>query len=337
MMKKYISIILLFITLASCNNNNPVNNTPVTNSFDDIILTKNPHDSALYVYGLNLGTMKQRYITDKGFAISNVYNNKVLLANMGYFYLRDIYLYDIKTNLYNSIPIGSDYPVYISLSPDASKLLYTTDAGDMLVVLNSDGTNRRVFSTVMSGRETLAEFSPDGKKIAFVERNPSAIYTIDTSGNNKFKVTDISEQNSGAKLAWSPDGKTITFVRMNTSNFDNIWKINVDGSGLVNLTNYVYHESNPIFSPDGQYIAYMQYGYSGIPDVVYMKSDGSNKINLNNTPTEYETFPSWSPDGKKIMYHTGSGGSYRFLLYDLATQTTVQADTAFTAYWNYTK
>jgi len=339
-MKKYLAIVLLFVTLASCNKNNPVSNTPVENGFDDIIFTKNPHDSSVIIYGLNLSTMKHRYITDMGLVFSNVYNNKVLLAKIGYYYFRDIYLYDIKTNVYNAIPNGSDYPFNLVLSPDAKKVLYTTDEGNLLVALNSDGTNRRVFSTDMRGTESLVEFSLDGKQIAYVEKNSSyqsAIYIIDTSGSNKFKVVDISEPNSGDRLAWSPDGKTIAFAHKTTSIRNNIWKVNTDGNGLVNLTNYEYGESNPTFSPDGQYIAFVRYGSSGTADIMYMKSDGSNKINLTNTAEDYEWASSWSPDGKKIMYFMGMGGNNRFYLYDITTQNKVQIDTVFNAYWNYTK
>jgi len=336
-MKKCLAFLILLVTLASCSNDNPVNNTPVSSLFDDIILTKNPHDSALFIYGLNLNSMQQRYITDMGIVGSNVYNNKFLLAKIGYFSYAEMYLYDLRTNVYNLIPRGNDYPVYASLSPDASKILYTTDASNMLVVLNSDGTNRRVFSTVMNGRETLAEFSFDGKQIAYAERNPNAIYTIDTSGNNRFKVVEISQPISGDRLAWSPDSKTIAFAHKTTSIRDNIWKVNTDGNGMVNLTNYEYGESNPAFSPDGQYIAFVRYGSSGISDIMYMRTDGSNKINLTNTADVHEHEPSWSPDSKKIMYYKGLGGINRFYIYDIATQNVVQTDTIFTAYWNYTK
>lgn len=336
-MKKYFAIFFLFVLLSSCSNDNPVGNTPITTFKDDIILTKNPHDSTTFIYGYELSSNNLRFITDLGLGISNVYYNKTILMKFGYYTLSDIYVFDIKSKTYSLIPRGSDYVMYAILSPDAKKVAYTTDNDNMLVVFNADGTNRRVFSTVMSGRETLVEFSPDGKQIAFVERSPTAIYTIDTSGNNKFKVMEISEQNSGEKLSWSPDCKTITFSHRTTSIRNNIWKVNIDGSGLVNLTNYEYGESNPAFSPDGQYIAFMRYGSSGIPDIMYMKTDGSNKINLTNTPNEHERMPSWSPDGKKIMYFTGTGGYNRFIIYDITSQATVQIDTVLTAYWNYTK
>jgi dipeptidyl aminopeptidase/acylaminoacyl peptidase len=339
-MKKYFAIYLLLVLLSSCSNDNPVSNPPITTGKDDIILTKNPHDSTVNVYGLNLSTMKQRYITNLGIGISNVFNNKVLLAMFGYYYFKDINLFDINTNVYNTIPIYSDYPFYLSLSPDASKVLYTTDEGNMLVVINSNGTNRRIFSTDIRGTETLAEFSPDGKQIAFVEKNSSyqsAIYIIDTSGNNKFKVMNISEPISGDRLGWSPDCKTIAFANKTIAVRNNIWKVNIDGSDSVNLTNYEYYESNPAFSPDGHYIAFVRYGSSGYTDIMYMKSDGSNIINLTNTPNEHEHMPSWSPDGKKIMYYKGLGGFNRFYIYDIASQNIVQIDTVFNAFWNYTK
>lgn len=339
-MKKYLAVLILLLTLASCSNDNPVNNSPVSGLFDDIILTKNPHDSALFIYGLNLSTMQQRYITDMGIVSSNVYNNKFLLGKIGYYSYAEIYLYDLKTNVYNLIPRGTEAPYYVTLSPDANKVLYTTDQNNLLVVLNSDGTNSRIFSTDIRGTETLAEFSPDGKQIVFVEKNSSyqsAIYTIDTSGNNKFKVVDISEPGSSARLSWSPDKKSIAFANKTTSTRNNIWKVNTDGSGMINLTNNEYRESNPLFSPDGQYIAFVRYGSSGISDIMYMKIDGSNIINLTNTADVHEYEPSWSPDSKKIMYYKGLGGINRFYVYDITTQNVVQADTIFTAYWNYTK
>jgi TolB protein len=228
------------------------------------------------------------------------------------------------------------------LSPDAKKVAYTTDPDNLLVIFNADGTNRRIFSTDIRGTETLVEFSPDGKKIAFVEKNSSyqsAIYTIDTSGENKFKIVDISEPNSGDRLAWSPDSKSIAFAHKTTSSRNNIWKVNSDGSGLVNLTNYEYGESNPVFSLDGQHIAFVRYGSSGISDIMYMNSDGSEKVKLTNTPTEYEYNPAWSPDGKHLSYTKSYDFSQlkRMHIFDITSQNYIYIDTIFNAYWNYTK
>lgn len=339
-MKKIFISVLLAVLFSSCSENTPVSSSPPAEFKDNIIVTKLPSkDSTTLIYDLN--SAKLRYITNLGIEISNVYNNKILVVKFGNYILNEINVFDIKTKTYIQIPRGIDYPTWAILSPDANKVAYTTDAENMLVVFNSDGTNRRVFSNDIRGTEYLFEFSPNGKHIAFVEKNSSyqsSIYVIDTSGNNKTKVVDISEPNSDDTFCWASDSKAIYFANRNSLNKFNICKVYSDGSGYINLTNYDQNQKYPKCSPDGRFIQYVEYLASGYSDLVYMNADGTGKVNLTNTSNAHESNGNWSPDSKKISYtkQYGYGTSKRINIYDIATQNYTYIDSIFYYNWNFT-
>ena len=83
-----------------------------------------------------------------------------------------------------------------------------------------------------------------------------------------------------------------------------IFVVNSDGTGLVNLTNRSKaRETSPVWSPDGGAIAFVNDagGFGVFPDICVMNADGSNVVNLTNDGA-IDTSPSWSPDGTKICF-----------------------------------
>jgi len=104
----------------------------------------------------------------------------------------------------------------------------------------------------------------------------------------------------------------IAFASDRTGNFD-IYLMNVDGSGLINLTDYPFHEGAPAWSPDGTRIAFVSEDpfpgwsveYVG-SEIHVMNADGTGKINLTNDPAD-DTWPVWSPDGSKIAFLSNRG------------------------------
>jgi Tol biopolymer transport system component len=93
---------------------------------------------------------------------------------------------------------------------------------------------------------------------------------------------------------WSPDGRKIAFASIRGDDifyFTRIWVMNVDGSGLTQLT--VDPAGAPRWSPDGSKIMFLGNGIS------VMNADGSNQRRLNAGPG---TQPAWSPDGRQIVF-----------------------------------
>jgi TolB protein len=122
-----------------------------------------------------------------------------------------------------------------------------------------------------------ADWSPDGKRIAFARRS-----VLD----NKFP-----------------------------SNSGDIWVMNADGTDkqqLSGLTGDIFEDKSPAWSPDSQFIAYScRLGHADVaaqnpPEICVIKADGSDPYPtvLTETPLQGELGPHWvpSPEGNKILY-----------------------------------
>jgi hypothetical protein len=78
------------------------------------------------------------------------------------------------------------------------------------------------------------------------------IFITDASLGNPSKIPNVPAGHIDG-IAVSPDEKTIAF----SVNY-RIWLMNMDGTGLKQLTQSGLNEVTPVFSPDGKYLAFQQ-------------------------------------------------------------------------------
>ncbi len=105
------------------------------------------------------------------------------------------------------------------------------------------------------------QFSPDGKKIAFVVtesflekgKTNSEIYVMDADGSNLRKLTDNPAADNHPR--WSPDGKWIMFVSTRTHG-GQAWLVSPDGGDARQLTEISTGVDDPNWTPDGKAIVY---------------------------------------------------------------------------------
>jgi len=84
--------------------------------------------------------------------------------------------------------------------------------------------------------------------------------------------------------------------------------MNIDGSGLKQLTSNHAQDQCPVLSPDGYHIAFCS-DRTGNWELFLMNNDGSNTTRLTNTPQK-ESQPEWSPDGEDIVFTRWSPTSW---------------------------
>ena len=228
-------------------------------------------------------------------------------------------------------------------SPDGRKIAFGSigNGKSWVAVMDADGTNQRL---IAEGTPD-PDWSPDGKQIAFSHpsRSPdgkmgSQIWLMNADGSNPRQITESGTSKAGP--SWSPDGKQMVFILIRnpgspTDPQPQIGIMNADGTderilttkSRVNVrgepdgTETVLETANdanaPAWSPVDNRIAF----WSGIEtrygQVWVINSDGTGSTQLTEDPTHRNSDdPTWSPDGKKILFSTGRSGRNELWMMD---------------------
>lgn len=157
-------------------------------------------------------------------------------------------------------------------------------------------------------QEVWPTWSPDGTRIAYTSNEASSfqdIYVMNSDGSDPTRLTvnDVFD----AFPEWSPDGTKIVFTS-DRANFDDIWLMDGDGSDPIRLTRGDAIDERPDWSPDSSQIVFTRNS-----KVTVMDADGSDITKL--TTTGHATAPTFSPDGKKIVYGYENGDTARVPLW----------------------
>lgn len=160
--------------------------------------------------------------------------------------------------------------------------------------------------------EAEPAWSPDGSRIAFSLSADSnwSLWVMNADGSAQTRLTWPVDQPDTStydtRPAWSPDGTRIAFTRrIYPGGRDEVYVMNADGSGLVNLTRHEATDSSPTWSPDGSQLAFTSQR-SGFHEIWIMNADGSSPRQLTQVFTAID--PTWSPDGGTIAF-AGPGPS----------------------------
>ena len=195
--------------------------------------------------------------------------------------------------------------------PDRSRIAFYSireGGGADIYLMSPDGSGVVNLTKSVGEGAWMPVWSPDGSRIAYHISPDADIGMINADGTGKRNLTNtvpggLGERTNNEEFgpAWSPDGKRIAFygdraALAEPANWD-IYAINLDGSGLVNLSNSDGYDYEPAWSPDGRKIAY----FSGCGlGVCLMNTDGTGQVSL--TSTYVTASPSWSPDGRTIVF-----------------------------------
>ena len=187
--------------------------------------------------------------------------------------------------------------------------------GGDIWIMNNDGSGQTQLTN--SPEADLApSWSPDGKQLAYLQSAETItgrkyyMKVMNADGTGQVTLTNVILRNSSystGSISWSPDGSKLAFTSF-ISDFDSeIFTINTDGSGRVNLTNDPSHqEGHPSFAPDGMRIAFSK-SQSGVVDsaLYLMNSDGTNVRRWGGDALFSDGHGvKWSPDSLGFLYRS---------------------------------
>lgn len=156
------------------------------------------------------------------------------------------------------------------------------------------------------------------------------LYLMDKDGSNNRLISPLpvtGHHNPGYGFCWAPNGEEILFCHYNK-----LYKIKKDGSGLFNLStapperNYVFCN----WSAQTNKIVVQTRGVNIYDsEIALIDNDGKNEQVMIPNEDGCTEYPSFSPDGKKILYTQDASGinaingrqfDSRIIVYNLETQ-----------------
>lgn len=182
-------------------------------------------------------------------------------------------------------------------NPDSNlvgRIVYTRDDGGLRIYTPSTRGNVALGVTGVNPK-----FSPDGALIVY--QGGGGIHVISSDGSNRRLLSAI-----GGTPSFHPSGQVVAFGDRQSG----IWKINVDGTGLTQLT--FDGGFQPAWSPDGSRIAY---NGNSAQQLLVMNADGTNLqlLLVTGKPT---TNVVWRPSSKLLFGLQVEDSNYEIHSYD---------------------
>jgi Tol biopolymer transport system component len=202
----------------------------------------------------------------------------------------------------------------------ASTGLVAFEMGGDIVAALPDGSGRRTL-IADAGFQFGHQWSPRGDRIAYwsapSQGDPASLWVANSDGSDRHRVSGAPVPNVSdlaSQVSWSPDDERLVFTVGGPEGSlvpSQLYVVNADGTDLHVIGEPTVQRSDPVWSPDGSLIAYIGQPladpYSttstrvispdGLVDTEVIPAEGGYEIaNVD---------PSWSPDSRSIVVHTG--------------------------------
>jgi hypothetical protein len=240
-----------------------------------------------------------------------------------------------------------------ALSPDGTRIAWLRGWNELWVIPVSGGPGTRIAAASTDANETLQNlvWSPDSRRVAFGAMTPvingpnqgsyrSAIDVIDADGSNLRRLT-ARPGTDGIGFSWSPDGQHLVYVGLPDGSPlpalgpegdpevaarqfwlpQDVFVINVDGTGDRNVTQTASFELDPVWSPDGSRVAYRTFE-EPIYRLATIRIGGSDADGPPSLGPQADSF-AWSPTGAELLSVTMTNPATQV---PLSTFTLVDAD-----------
>jgi Tol biopolymer transport system component/DNA-binding winged helix-turn-helix (wHTH) protein len=211
------------------------------------------------------------------------------------------------------------YGAGLSWSPDARFLAISDKAAEQdpagVFVLAIDGSGSRRLTRPPPGnvRDVAPAISPNGQTVAFIRVTSGGvgdIYLVPFGGGEARRLTFVEAWLE--RIAWTPDGRELVYSSGGGLTDGTLWRVSASGGTPERLPVPDGNAASPAIASRGTRLAYAHRSFDAN---VWRFDLGGAPFRATPTKavlesTRYEAGPQFSPDGKRITFHSDRSGAF---------------------------
>lgn len=201
--------------------------------------------------------------------------------------------------------LGSKEPILSpTWSPDGKKIAYVSfESRKPVVYVHTLASGQRKIVANFKGNNSAPAWSRDGQRLAIVltREGLSQLYLISADGGNPTRLS--TSPGIDTEPSWSPDGQWIYFTS-DRGGSPQIYKIPASGGEAQRVSFEGSYNVSADISPDGKSMAFIRQDGGRYH---LMVQDLASGVSTALTTTGDDESPSFSPNGRTILYATREG------------------------------
>ncbi|MDF1501212.1 MAG: protein kinase [Anaerolineales bacterium] len=211
----------------------------------------------------------------------------------------------------NATPTGSGLATVTPTGGGIGQIAFASNRSGktQIYLVNIDGTGIKQLTNLNDGACQPA-WSPSGEQLIFtspcrlnLDSYPGSslwLIEVDREGNTSDPIQLRTAPGGDFDAAWDPNGGRIAFTSLR-DNRPQIYRMNIDGTGLVNLNDDLAHNRQAAWSPTASQIIFTS-ARGGQTELWLMPAEGGDVQRFTPGVDGEDTYASWSPDGTLVLF-----------------------------------
>lgn len=218
---------------------------------------------------------------------------------------KEIWAMDYDGNNQRQVTFYKSITIMPTISPDGSKLAFTTFAKGQPGIVEIDTiTGREIrFYNQQASMNATPNFTPDGKEVFYSSTaagGKAQIYASNLDGTNFRRISVANAIQVEPKI--NPKNPSELAFVTGPKN-QQIFRMNTEGGNVERLTNGEGEASNPAWHPDGQHLLFSwTRGYATGNFNVFLMDVATHEFDQLTSGAGKNENPNWGPDGRHIVF-----------------------------------